>query len=145
MLRAGRLALRSAHAVRRVASAAAAPASPSLPFRGIEDAGYTTDMYWREHGPTFPVYRVMDEEGKVLKDGSAPSFSDDQLLSLYRNMRLLSVMDSILYDAQRQGRISFYMTSFGEEGVHFGSASAFTPDDVIFMQYREVGVLLHRG
>jgi TPP-dependent pyruvate/acetoin dehydrogenase alpha subunit len=29
----------------------------------------------------------------------------------------LNVMDNVLYDAQRQGRISFYMTSFGEEGA----------------------------
>ena len=33
-------------------------------------------------------------------------------------------MDSIFYDAQRQGRISFYMTSYGEEAIHIGSAAA---------------------
>lgn len=30
-------------------------------------------------------------------------------------MTQLNVMDRILYDSQRQGRISFYMTNFGEE------------------------------
>ena len=30
-------------------------------------------------------------------------------------MITLNTMDTILYDTQRQGRISFYMTSFGEE------------------------------
>ena len=30
-------------------------------------------------------------------------------------MTLLNTMDRVLYDAQRQGRISFYMTNFGEE------------------------------
>ena len=38
------------------------------------------------------------------------------LLRWYREMIQLNVMDTVLYDAQRQGRISFYMTSFGEEG-----------------------------
>lgn len=34
---------------------------------------------------------------------------------MYRTMTQLNIMDRILYDSQRQGRISFYMTSFGEE------------------------------
>ena len=33
-------------------------------------------------------------------------------------------MDLIMYEAQRQGRISFYMTSYGEEATHMGSAAA---------------------
>lgn len=37
------------------------------------------------------------------------------------------------------------MTNFGEEGVQIGSASALTPDDLIYAQYREAGVLLWRG
>jgi hypothetical protein len=47
-------------------------------------------------------------------------------------------MDIILFDAQRQGRISFYMTNFGEEATHFGTAAALSPDDVVFGQYRHV-------
>lgn len=54
-------------------------------------------------------------------------------------------MDIILFDAQRQGRISFYMTNYGEEATHFGTAAALHPDDMIFGQYREAGVLMHRG
>jgi 2-oxoisovalerate dehydrogenase E1 component alpha subunit len=36
----------------------------------------------------------------------------------------MKAMDNIFYDAQRQGRISFYMTSYGEEAAQFGSAAA---------------------
>ncbi|KFM82944.1 2-oxoisovalerate dehydrogenase subunit alpha, mitochondrial, partial [Stegodyphus mimosarum] len=60
-------------------------------------------------------------------------------------MTLLNTMDRILYESQRQGRISFYMTSFGEEGTHFGSAAALHPQDLIYGQYREAGVLMYRG
>jgi len=63
----------------------------------------------------------------------------------YTGMVTLSEMDKVLYDIQRQGLISFYMTSYGEEATHFGSASALTLDDVVFGQYREAGVLLFRG
>ena len=32
-----------------------------------------------------------------------------------------------MYESQRQGRISFYMTNYGEEGTHVGSAAALDP------------------
>lgn len=54
-------------------------------------------------------------------------------------MTLLNFMDRVLYESQRQGRISFYMTNFGEEGTHFGSAAALKNDDMVFGQYREAG------
>ena len=38
-----------------------------------------------------------------------------------------------------QGRISFYMTNYGEEGTHVGSAAALDDRDLVFGQYREAG------
>jgi len=57
----------------------------------------------------------------------------------------LETMDDILYNAQRQGRVSFYMTNYGEEALQIGSASAFEATDMMFAQYREAGVLMYRG
>ena len=59
---------------------------------------------------------------------------------MYHDMTLLNTMDKILYESQRQGRISFYMTNFGEEGTHIGSAAALNAKDLVFGQYREAGV-----
>jgi len=67
------------------------------------------------------------------------------LLRAHRQMIRLRQMDEILHNAQRQGRISFYMTHHGEEAIHMGSASALSPQDVIFAQYREAGLLMWRG
>lgn len=64
---------------------------------------------------------------------------------MYHHMLKLNNLDQVFYDAQRQGRISFYMTSFGEEATHIGAASALKPTDTIFAQYRETGTLLWRG
>lgn len=58
---------------------------------------------------------------------------------MYKDMTLLNTMDRIMYESQRQGRISFYMTNFGEEGTHVGSAAALNPNDYIYGQYREAG------
>jgi 2-oxoisovalerate dehydrogenase E1 component alpha subunit len=54
-------------------------------------------------------------------------------------------MDQIFYDAQRQGRISFYMTAAGEEAIHIGCGAALDNADMVFAQYREAGVLMWRG
>jgi len=58
---------------------------------------------------------------------------------MYQDMTLLNVLDKILYESQRQGRISFYMTNFGEEATHVGSAAALNPKDLVYGQYREAG------
>ncbi|XP_050164935.1 2-oxoisovalerate dehydrogenase subunit alpha, mitochondrial-like [Myiozetetes cayanensis] len=92
-----------------------------------------------------PVYRVMDRQGHVLRPSEDPQLPKEQVLKLYQTMTLLNTMDRILYESQRQGRISFYMTNYGEEGTHVGSAAALEPSDLVFGQYREAGVLLYRG
>jgi len=71
--------------------------------------------------------------------------SKNTLLRAHRQMIRLRKMDTILHNAQRQGRISFYITCHGEEGMHIGSASALSPQDVVFAQYREQGILMWRG
>jgi len=91
-----------------------------------------------------PVYRVMDPRGNVLVPEEDPQLADDVLVKMYQKMTTLAIMDNILYQSQRQGRISFYMTSAGEEGTHIGSAAALNDDDIVFGQYREAGVLLWR-
>ena len=68
-----------------------------------------------------------------------PNLDNDELLRMYKAMTMLNTMDKILYESQRQGRISFYMTNYGEEATHIGSAAALDPKDLVFGQYREAG------
>ena len=56
---------------------------------------------------------------------------------MHEMMVKTAVMDSILHEAQRQGRLSFYMTSTGEEATQIGVAAALQPQDLCFAQYRE--------
>lgn len=83
----------------------------------------------------------MDRQGHVLQEEEDPKLSEEMVVKMYRSMTLLNTMDRILYESQRQGRISFYMTNYGEEGTHAGSAAALSPDDLVFGQYREAGRL----
>ncbi|OMJ14651.1 2-oxoisovalerate dehydrogenase subunit alpha, mitochondrial [Smittium culicis] len=90
------------------------------------------------------MYSVMDQDGTIKDKKNAPDLSKDLILSTYKNMLTINSMDQILYEAQRQGRISFYMTSFGEEAVA-GLTLALNDQDNIFSQYRESVVFLQRG
>lgn len=92
-----------------------------------------------------PIYRVMDRDGNIKDESQDPKLSKDIVQKMFRDMVLLNTMDKILYESQRQGRISFYMTNFGEEASHIGSAAALKMSDLIYGQYREAGVLVWRG
>ena len=93
---------------------------------------------------TVPIYRVMDMRGEVVQGAHDPHLGRQVCTKMYKDMTLLNVMDRVLYDAQRQGRISFYMTNFGEEASHIGSAAALDAGDLVYGQYREAGVLMWR-
>merc|ERR1712083_667725 len=86
-----------------------------------------------------------DKKGDIILPDSDPNLPDDQLLKMYKAMTSLNTMDKILYESQRQGRISFYMTNYGEEACHIGSAAALEDIDLVYGQYREAGVLMYRG
>jgi len=92
-----------------------------------------------------PIYRVMGRDGKVFDLSHEPSIEGEELQHMYKSMTMLNSMDKILYESQRQGRISFYMTNYGEEATHIGSAAALKSDDLVYGQYREAGVLMYRG
>lgn len=116
-------------------------------FPGALNSSYTEKLEFDdpEDGGVIPVYRVMDRNGKVFEEALDPKLDKETIQDLYKKMTLLNTMDRIMYDSQRQGRIPFYVTSYGEEATLFGSAAALSSEDVVFGQYREAGVLLWRG
>lgn len=59
------------------------------------------------------IYRVMDRHGKVLDESQDPNLGQELVTRMYTTMVQLQAMDNVLYEAQRQGRISFYMTNYG--------------------------------
>lgn len=93
------------------------------------------------------MYKSYAETSSSIGESKISTQNDKNvtLLRAHRIMTRLREMDDILLNAQRQGRISFYLTCRGEEGIHIGSAAALTMDDVILAQYREQGILMWRG
>jgi 2-oxoisovalerate dehydrogenase E1 component alpha subunit len=60
-------------------------------------------------------------------------------------MVTINEVDITFNQAQRQSRISFYMTCTGEEASTVASSAALSGEDMIYPQYREAGALLWRG
>ncbi|PUZ63196.1 hypothetical protein GQ55_3G048600 [Panicum hallii var. hallii] len=97
------------------------------------------------HGERISCYRVLDDDGRTISGSRFQEVSKEVALKMYIEMVTLQIMDNIFYEAQRQGRISFYLTSNGEEAINIASAAALSIDDIVLPQYREPGVLLWRG
>ncbi|KIK69697.1 hypothetical protein GYMLUDRAFT_992499 [Collybiopsis luxurians FD-317 M1] len=92
-----------------------------------------------------PALRLLDGTGIPLDGAELPQVDEAFARRLYEHMQLLPNLDNVLYNVQRQGKISFYMTAYGEEATIIGSAAALSDDDEVLGQYREMGVLLWRG
>ncbi|KAK6246309.1 hypothetical protein SCA6_009399 [Theobroma cacao] len=119
----------------------------SLDFPGGK-VTYTSEMNFISESShkRIPCYRVLDDDGEIINmDSDLQQVSKEVAVKMYSDMVTLQIMDNIFYEAQRQGRISFYMTSAGEEAINIASAAALGEEDIILPQYREPGVLLWRG
>ncbi|MBB3167409.1 thiamine pyrophosphate-dependent dehydrogenase E1 component subunit alpha [Simiduia aestuariiviva] len=88
---------------------------------------------------------LLKADGSLHKGAKAPKLSKETALRIYDTMLFIRVLDERMVGAQRQGRLSFYMTCTGEEAAVIGSAAAFEDKDMIMGQYREHGALRYRG
>ncbi|KAF4663402.1 hypothetical protein FOL47_005759 [Perkinsus chesapeaki] len=113
-------------------------------FAGTRTTEWSSDPNFVAHVEPFPVFRRLDEQSKLLGDNGMP-FSNDEAMRILDTMMRVNSYDQVLYDVQRQGRISFYMTNHGEEATQLGVAAALKFQDMIWPQYRELGVFLYRG
>uniref|UniRef100_K3WEH6 2-oxoisovalerate dehydrogenase subunit alpha n=1 Tax=Globisporangium ultimum (strain ATCC 200006 / CBS 805.95 / DAOM BR144) TaxID=431595 RepID=K3WEH6_GLOUD len=138
-----RVAVRAAPAAQRIN----AKSFSSLGYFPGTKLPYVADLAIKDprENELIPCYRILNEQGDIVEGATDPELGQDICIQMYTNMIRLNAMDNIFYDAQRQGRISFYMTSYGEEAIQFGSASAIRQSDMVFGQYREPGVLMWRG
>ncbi|MBA0571713.1 hypothetical protein Golob_002088, partial [Gossypium lobatum] len=108
---------------------------------------FSPEMRFLSESPSVysQCYRVLDDNGQLISHSNFVPVGEEVAVKMYSNMVTLQTLDTIFYEAQRQGRISFYVTSIGEEAINIASAAALTSDDIVFPQYREPGVLLWRG
>ena len=105
---------------------------------GVPRFTETTDL-------TIPTLTILDADGKLRKNAHEPAIDKATALKIYENMAYIRVLDERMVAAQRQGRLSFYLTCTGEEASVVGSIAGFKSHDMVMSQYREQAALRYRG
>jgi 2-oxoisovalerate dehydrogenase E1 component alpha subunit len=90
------------------------------------------------------LVRVLDEQHVAVGPWN-PYLEPDELQVGLRHMLLTRLFDQRMQIIQRQGRISFYLRSLGEEAVSIAQTMALRPDDMLFPGYRNQGLHIARG
>lgn len=73
------------------------------------------------------------------------SFSDEQLLDIYKQLLTPRLIEEKMLIALRQGRISKWFSGYGQEAVSVGAAMAMHPDEFMLPMHRNLGIFTTRG
>ena len=96
------------------------------------------------HNHAYGLVRVLGDDGLATGPWD-PKLSPEILLEALEIMVRIRHFDSRMLTMQRQGRLSFYLESKGEEAVAAGGGMALEQTDLLFPSYRQQGLLLVRG
>ncbi len=114
-------------------SAAGAVARPDVAAPAVDIEHLAVDLI-----------RVLDDAHRAVGPWN-PHLEVDVLQVGLRHMLLTRIFDDRMLRTQRQGKISFYMKSTGEEAVAVAAAMALRPGDMLFPSYRQQGLQFVRG
>ncbi|MFO0336985.1 MAG: thiamine pyrophosphate-dependent enzyme [Pseudomonadota bacterium] len=90
------------------------------------------------------LVRVLGDDHRAVGPWD-PHLEPDVLQVGLRHMLLTRLFDERMQRTQRQGKISFYIRSLGEEAVSVAQAMALRPGDMLFPSYRNQGLYMVRG
>jgi len=93
---------------------------------------------------TIPTIQYLFPDGTLASDYK-PQITEEDLVKGYRTMVLTRLVDERMITLQRQGTISFSLSSLGEEACAVASAAALDLGDWMYPQYREAGAIFWRG
>ena len=96
---------------------------PKLRQSPDESVDFTTklDIADPTMNKRLPMFSVLDRYGCLLKGSIEPSIEKEKMIEMYNVMNRVQTLDDVFFNAQRQGRISFYMQSSGEEATQIGA------------------------
>ena len=120
------------------AATTAAPASPVI----------TSEALGREPAPDQPggLVQLLTPEGERIEHPDYPlDLSADDIRSMYRDLVLVRMIDTVAISLQRQGELGIWASLLGQEAAQIGSGRALSPGDMVFPTYREHGVAWCRG
>ncbi len=97
-----------------------------------------------QHRTHFSTLSYLNENGELSP--ACKHYIDEKILIQgYQTMSLTRLVDEKMITLQRQGTISFALSSLGEEACSVASAAALDLQDWLYPQYREAGIMFWRG
>jgi 2-oxoisovalerate dehydrogenase E1 component alpha subunit len=122
---------------------------PDFSYLELSDAGSVDRPPMDAHAAQIEylaheMVRVLDDD-HVAKGPWDPALDEATLIEALRYMVLTRSYDDRMQRVQRQGKISFYIQSLGEEAISIGQGMALEPDDMMFPAYRNQGLYILRG
>src|SRR5580658_4059103 len=114
--------------------------SPAGALDRPEVSAALTDIEYLATG----MVRVLDDDHGAVGPWN-PHLEPEELQVGLRHMLLTRLFDDRMQKIQRQGRISFYIKSTGEEAVAVAAGMALQPGDMLFPSYRQQGLHVVRG
>lgn len=92
------------------------------------------------------LVQLLDSQGTRVENSRYTSTLDEAtLLGFYRDMVLVRQLDMQATALQRQGELSLWAPSLGQEAAQIGSGRALKAQDYAFATYREHGIAWCRG
>lgn len=91
------------------------------------------------------MFRVMDNEGKIIAEKWMPEIEKHKLIKAYKDMLFTREADLMTVNYQRQGRIYTYPPSYGQEAISGAVAQVMRDEDWLVPAFRELGAYLAKG
>jgi len=92
-----------------------------------------------------PMFQLIDPDGALTSVGEQVGVSVDLAQELYTDMVMARRLDKEALALQRQGELSLWLMSWGQEAAQVGSIRALRTTDMVFPSYREHAAALCRG
>lgn len=88
---------------------------------------------------------ILDPKGKIINEKLEPKIKKEELLNMYKVMKLGRQADTKALQFQRQGRMLTYAPNRGQEAAQVGAMAALEPKDWLSPSFRELNAMLYRG
>ena len=101
---------------------------------------------FKEYNPiNHKIFRVIDNDGKVVNPKWFPDMSDDQMVKAYKDLLFARTADLQTVSYQRQGRIYTYPPNYGQEAISIAAGQLMREEDWMVPAFREMGAMLAKG
>ncbi len=101
---------------------------------------------WEKYSPLEDkIYRVMDDEGKLIDSSYKPKLKAKEIVSAYDSMVFARLADQMAVSYQRQGRMYTYPPNFGQEAIATAAGMVLRKEDWLVIAFREMNAWLQKG